>query len=162
MRGLRPWAIFTLCVAMILVATAGCRSSALSTPTVTVGDVDFEVEVAKTQAEQTQGLSDRESLPPMTGMLFLFGTVGPTAMWMRGMEFPLGFVWIGEECTVVDTALNAPPPAPGTPDSQLTRYASAAPAAYTLEVNAGQVEQRGIQVDDNVRFSGISADGADC
>ena len=162
MRGLRPWAIFALCVAMILVATVGCRSSELSTPTVTVGDVDFEVEVAKTQAERTQGLSDRESLPPMTGMLFVYGTVGHLAMWMKGMGFALDFVWVAEECTVVDTALNAPPPAPGTPDSELLRYTSAVPAAYVLEVNAGQVEQRGIQVGDKVRFSGISADGADC
>ena len=162
MRGLRPWAIFTLCMAIMLVATGGCRSSVPSKPTVTVGDVDFEMEVAKTQAERTQGLSDRESLPPMAGMLFVFGTVGPSAMWMRAMKFPLDFVWIGEECTVVDTTLNAPPPAPGTSDSELLRYTSAVPAAYTLEVNAGQVEQRGIQVGDKVRFSGISTEGADC
>ena len=152
------------CVVLVITiaGVVSCRDAVPSAPAVTVGDVAFEVEIARTPAVRTQGLSDRESLPSMAGMLFVFRTVGPATMWMREMKFPLDIVWIGEECTVVDTALNAPPPAPGTPDSELPRYTSAVPAAYVLEINAGEVEQLGIEIGDEVRFSGISTEGADC
>ena len=152
----------TILLVVTLSAVLGCRGSPSSGPTVTVGDTAFEVEIARTSAERVQGLSGRESLMPMKGMLFVFETGKASTFWMRGMQFALDFVWIGEDCTVVDTTLNVLSPAPGTPNSELTTYRSAVPAAYTLEINAGEVERQGIDMGDRVSFSGISAEGADC
>ena len=134
----------------------------IEAPTVTIGDVAFRAEVASEPAERFKGLSGRGSLPPLTGMLFVFESGRTSSFWMRGMLFPLDFIWIGGDCTVVDTTLNAPAPAAGTADSALATYLPATPAAYTFEVNAGEVEQSGIQVGDEVRFSGFSVLGADC
>lgn len=133
-------------------------------PTATIGGVELEVEVVATPARRTRGLSGRESLPSMTGMLFVFESGSASAFWMRDMRFALDFVWIGDRCAVVDTTLNVPPPLPGTPDSSLPTYASASPAAYTLEINAGEVERLGIRVGDRMRFSGFppGVSGADC
>jgi uncharacterized membrane protein (UPF0127 family) len=127
-----------------------------------VGGVEFEVEIVHMPAGRTKGLSDRDRLRPQTGMLFVFETGKASAFWMKDMRFPLDFVWIGNECEVVDTTANVPPP--DSPDSPLPIYESDPPAAYTLEVNAGEVEQLGIQTGDSVRFSGFpeGLDGADC
>ena len=147
---------------VVFVAAVGCGRAGSSASIVTVDDVGFEVEVAHTPTERAKGLSDRESLAPMAGMLFVFETGRASAFWMRGMEFALDFVWIGEGCAVVDTTVDVSSPAPGTLDSELPFYQAAVPAAYALEVNAGEVERLGILAGDQVRFSGISVKGADC
>ena len=137
-------------------------SPAPSAPTVTVGEVAFEVEVSRTPADRNQGLSGRDGLPPKTGMLFVFQPARAPTFWMKGMLFPLDFVWIGEDCTVVGTTSNAPHPAPGTPDSALPVYHSPGPVAHNLEINAGEIELSHIEVGDRVRFSGFSANGTEC
>ena len=143
-------------------AATPATTSGPTAPTVTVGDVEFEVEIVHTPAERATGLSGRDSLRPMTGMLFVFESGTASAFWMKDMRFPLDFVWIGEECEVVDTTLNVPhPPAP---DSPLQTFESVSPAAYTFEVNAGELEALGIQKGDPVRFAGFPEDvvGAKC
>ena len=157
-----PTLLFVLFVA--LVAPGGCGSPAAGGASVVVGDVTFGVEVAQTPAERRQGLSGRDSLQPMTGMLFVFESGRATSFWMKEMRLPLDFIWIGEECTVVDTEPNVPPPAEGTADAELPTYSSGVPAVYVFEVNAGDVERYGIAVGDRVRFSDLSPDvtGAYC
>ena len=130
--------------------------------TVTLGTVDFAAEVARTLAERAKGLSGRPGLRPGTGMLFVFDSGRASTFWMKGMLFPLDIVWIGVDCRIVDITLNVPPPAPTTVDSELSIYASNAPAAYTFEVAAGEVDGRGIKIGDEVRFSGISEVGGRC
>jgi uncharacterized membrane protein (UPF0127 family) len=149
---------------MALVAAGGCGRPAADRASVVVGDVTFGVEIAQTPAERRQGLSGRDSLQPMTGMLFVFESGRATPFWMKGMRLPLDFIWIGEECTVVDTAPNVPPPAEGAAGAELPSYRSGVPAAYVFEVNAGDVERYGIVVGDTVRFSDLSPDvtGAEC
>jgi uncharacterized membrane protein (UPF0127 family) len=89
-------------------------------------------------------------------MLFVFDSDVASAFWMKGMRFPLDFIWISRECTVSDVTAVVPAPGPDTPDSQLLTYRSAAPAAYNFEVNAGEAEQHGVRVGDPVRFVGMS------
>ena len=79
---------------------------------------------------------------------------------MKDMRFPLDFIWIGADCRVVDVTVEVPPPAPGTPNRELPTYRSSRPAAYTLEVNAGEVERHGVAIGDPVRFSPQVIEGA--
>ena len=78
------------------------------------------------------------------------------------MKFDLDFVWIGEDCSVVDIHQNVPRQADGQSASDLPRYSPNAPALYNLEINAGLVETLGIEVGDKVTFSGFSGTGAIC
>lgn len=133
-----------------------------SMPAVAIGGALFEVEIAATTDTRTRGLSGRERLAPQTGMLFVFEPAVASAFWMKEMLFPLDFVWIGKDCKVVDVTLNAPAPAPGTPDSSLPIYEIEAMAGYTLEINAGEVEALGIQVGDGVVFSDVEVEGGGC
>ena len=129
---------------------------------VTIGDVTFGAEVAHTPAEHAKGLSDRDDLAPRTGMLFVFQSGAVSAFWMNRMRFALDFVWVSADCEVAGVTIDAPPPDPEATDVSLPFYTSPAAAAYTFEINAGEVAEHGIEVGDPVSFSGISVEGADC
>ena len=152
--------------ALLLSIAIGCAGAgtiaAPDGPAVTVGNAVFQVEVADTPQARSKGLSGRDSLPLMSGMIFVFESGRTSSFWMKGMRFPLDFVWIGEECTVVDTHTNIQPSTPDTDDGQLPLYRSDSPAMYTLEINAGKVAEVGIEVGDSVTFSGFSGEVIFC
>ena len=125
------------------------------TPTVKVDDITFEVEVADTRLLRSRGLTGRPYLGEREGMLFIPDGADAGNFWMKGMLFPLDFIWIGSNCRVADITVNAPVLYPGTPDDEIRRYNSYPPAAYTLEVNAGEVDRFGIRVGDKVQFDNI-------
>lgn len=144
----------------ILVIVAGCSSSL--GPEVLVGGVAFQVELAVTPAERQQGLSGRERLARREGMLFVYGEPRLLSFWMNGMLFPLDFVWIGPECTVVGITPEVPSPPPGAALGGLRTYSPSSPASYNLEIGAGEAARAGLALGDPVRFLGIMAEGADC
>jgi uncharacterized membrane protein (UPF0127 family) len=116
-------------------------------PKVVIGQATFTVEVAVTDAKRERGLGYRDTLPPLHGMLFVYPAKGDYAFWMKGMRFPLDFVWISGT-TVVDITQNVPV-SPG-PDFPL--YRPKAPADKILEINAGEIRRAGIKIGDSVRF----------
>lgn len=116
---------------------------------VKVGETLVKVEVADTADERKKGLGGRESLATDSGMLFIYPTADKYIFWMKGVKFPLDFIWIADN-QVVDIIKNAPAPAKETPDDQLLRYAPTQPVDKILEVNGGFVEQQGIKIGDKV------------
>ena len=125
------------------------------TPRVEVDGIEFEAEVADTQLRRERGLTGRRYLEERNGMLFIPDGAYVGDYWMKGMLFPLDFIWIGRDCRVVDLIVYARIPPPGTPDDEIRRYSSYPAAGYTLEVNAGEVDRFGIRVGDKVRFDNI-------
>ena len=125
------------------------------TPAVKIEDVRFEVEVADTQRLREIGLAGRTYLEERNGMLFVpeGPEVGP--FWMKGMLFPLDFIWISSDCRVVDVSPYTNVPRPGTPDNEIRRYRSYPSAVYTLEVNSGEADRFRIRVGDKVKFENI-------
>ena len=125
-----------------------------------IGDVLFPAELAVALEERSQGLSGRESLPPGTGMLFVFESLSTASFWMAGVVFPLDFIWISRQCAVVDITPDAPPVPTGTPASQIPQYRSSAPASFNFEINGGEAETHGLAIGDKVRFFGVSSTAA--
>ena len=125
------------------------------TPVVEINDGKFEVEVADTPWLRDRGLRGRSYLPEREGMLYI--PDGPAAgrFWMKGMLFSLDFIWIDRDCRVVDLATYVDVPRPSTPDDDIPRYRSYPRAAYTLEVNAGEVDRFRIRVGDSVKFENV-------
>lgn len=127
---------------------------------VRIGGLVIDAEQARSQEDRVQGLSGRESLAADAGMLFVFDEERQPGFWMLEMRFPLDFIWISGDGIVVDLTEDVPPPAPGTPDSDLPLYRPDMPVRYVLEVNAGVVRTAGVRVGDAVRFEpDISQDG---
>lgn len=116
------------------------------------GKLDFEIEIADSKEERAQGLGGRTNLASNSGMLFIFDTADKHKFWMKGVKFPLDFIWIKGN-KVVDLTVGAQPVDPGTPDSSLVIYSPIEPVDKALEVNAGVLREHNIQVGDIVEIS---------
>jgi uncharacterized membrane protein (UPF0127 family) len=108
------------------------------------GSVQFQVELADTDAERSQGLMWRGSMPADRGMLFIFPRPAAQAFWMRNTYIPLDILYIGDDGRIVSIAKNTQPlseaPIP-----------SGAPARGVLEINGGLSDRLGILPGDRVR-----------
>lgn len=114
-----------------------------------IGNAVINVEIADTQALRSQGLGGRESLASDSGMLFIFPETKKYQFWMKGLKFPLDFIWI-QNGKVVDILKNIPAPTPGQSDQSLPLYESVVPVNQVLEVNAGFADFFGIRIGDPV------------
>jgi uncharacterized membrane protein (UPF0127 family) len=107
----------------------------------------LDLELARTQAEQNFGLMYRESLPPDSGMLFVYQAPSTEAYWMYHTLIPLSIAFIDEKGTIVDIKdmprLNDPH---DVIEASSHEYPSVAPYWYALEVNEGWFVQHGVGV----------------
>lgn len=104
-----------------------------------IGDGELKVELADTIIKRYRGLSGRKFLPQNQGMLFVFPKPGYYGFVMRGMKFPLDFVWLDQNKKVVETTTHI------KPSSYPKVFRPGRPVQYVLEVNAGWVEKNSIQ-----------------
>ena len=95
-------------------------------------------------------------------MLFVFESPMPLQFWMKRMQFPLDFVWIGADCTISEITREVPPPPPGTKDSDLARISPQGEMQYVLEINAGEASVQGLDVGHPVVFAGSIAGRFEC
>ncbi len=104
-----------------------------------IGSTQIQVETSDEIGEQVQGLSGRDSLCDNCGMLFVYDKAMIQNFWMKGMNFPLDFIFI-REGRVVEIVKNVP-----SPESlKVSRVVSTQEADMVLEVNAGFVERKDI------------------
>ena len=99
----------------------------------TIGEKTLNIEVADTDDERMQGLSDRDSLPRGSGMLFIFEKPGVHGFWMKDMRFPIDIVWLDESYKVVDIARSM------SPNSFPHVFYPPRPVKYVLETNPGEL-----------------------
>jgi len=107
---------------------------------VTVGQVAVQAEVVRTPEKLYQGLSHRQELPAGRGMLFVMPRLEVQHFCMRGMEFPLDFLWLVPG-RVVGVEKNVPAAYPGT-------LTSPGPVSHVLEVPGGFCDTYGIRAGD--------------
>lgn len=108
----------------------------------------FQVEVATTEAQRTQGLMHRAALPADTGMLFIFGAERPYSFWMKNCLISLDIIWMDYSRRIVHIEQDVPP----CQEEPCPSYRPAGSALYVLEVNAGTTAQLGIAVGDLAEF----------
>lgn len=112
------------------ISTAPVVSDNTYNRTLTTGAATIHIAVANTEQSRQQGLSDTTSLPPDSGMLFVFDTPAQPGFWMKDMNYALDFVWLDNNMDIVAI----------TPDVAATTYPQIfyppQPIQYVLEVNA--------------------------
>ena len=106
----------------------------------TVSLQDIQLEIADTPEKRVQGLSGRKELAQGQGMLFVFDTPQKAGIWMKDMNFPIDIIWFDEQKTVVHIKEHA------TPESFPEVFTPPTLASFVLEVPAGFVKERGIEV----------------
>ncbi|HSW89603.1 MAG TPA: DUF192 domain-containing protein [Patescibacteria group bacterium] len=114
---------------------------------ISIGSNSLSVEVVSTSEQLSKGLGDRDKLDS-DGMLFVLPQRQMATFWMKDMLFALDFVWI-DSGRVVDLTVNVPAQ-PGIADQFLRVYSPKSPVTHVLEMNAGEVAKRHIQVGDRV------------
>jgi uncharacterized membrane protein (UPF0127 family) len=136
---------FALTLLGMLLACGRVGEAGLPRGKVTIAGTTVGVDVARTPADRAQGLSGREGLAEGEGMLFLHEEPGQHGYWMKDMRFAIDILWI-RAGRIVDTAHRVPPPAPGTPRSELRIYAPRSDADVVLEVPGGFARAHGWDV----------------
>ena len=118
---------------------------------VTIRGVAVKVEIADTPHRRAEGLRGRAYLSEGAGMAFFFSNNDDSAIWMKGMKFPIDILWV-KDGKVVDMEENVAPALPGTPDALLPQYRPDSSADMVLEVKAGFVKKNSIRRGDAVGF----------
>ena len=108
--------------------------------TITIGSTTLQVEVASTDAEREQGLSDRSSLATGKGMLFVFNPPQPVGFWMKDMEFSLDMVFADQHGVITKIDTNV------SPATYPEVFPSGSSIMYVLEIPAGYAQSSGIAI----------------
>jgi uncharacterized membrane protein (UPF0127 family) len=144
---LRDMTALFLAALLGVVGLAGAQAVSKSGTTwlwVTVGQVTIKAEAVRTPEQLYRGLSYRRELPEGQGMLFFMPEMQVQLFCMRGMLFPLDFIWI-RDGRVAGLTRNVPPDFTGD-------LSSPVPVNYVLEVPAGFGDKYAIRVGDPVRW----------
>ena len=99
--------------------------------------VQYHVEIAKTNEEQTKGLMHRLDLKKNGGMLFLFDTEKKASFWMKDTLIALDIIFINKNGSINKIHSNARP-------KSLKRIKSKGKVLAVLEINAGEAKKNNI------------------
>ena len=111
----------------------------------------FDVEMALTGRQQSQGLMYRPSLAPDGGMLFVHRPARTVSMWMRNTALPLDMLFIAEDGEIVKIVERAVP-------YSLAIISSGRPVRGVLEVNGGTASRLGLRPGDKVVHSAFGSE----
>lgn len=130
-----------------LLPLSGCAN--VGGPWVELNGERFTVEIADTAESQTRGLMFRDRMDAEHGMLFVFDREEPRAFWMRNTRIPLDILYFDAQHALVSVSAGVPP----CTTQQCPNYPSAAPAKFTLELNAGTTRRLGTKRGDTITFA---------
>jgi uncharacterized membrane protein (UPF0127 family) len=103
----------------------------------------FDVEMALTPEQMSQGLMYRRSMAADAGMLFDYVTPQPASFWMKNTLIPLDMIFIAADGKIVNIRERAVP-------QSLDPVPSKGPVRAVLEVNGGIAAKLGIKPGDQV------------
>lgn len=118
---------------------------------VIINDLIIDVELADSVEKRSKGLGGRENLASNSGMLFIFEKPEIEKFWMKGLNFPLDFVWINGD-KIVDLHQNIKQPTANQLDNTLEIIQPRVVADKVLEINAGLIEKYQIEINQSVKF----------
>lgn len=139
-------AILLMSVSLFLVERKESSIIIVSFP----NDRELETEVADTPEKLLFGLAFRETLPPKSGMLYIFESTGSHRITTKEYRFPVDVMWMDESRRIVHMMENVPPcerdPCPwygDLPD----------PVRYVLQTEAGFIKQAGITTGMELKYT---------
>ncbi|HZS11761.1 MAG TPA: DUF192 domain-containing protein [Nitrospirales bacterium] len=110
----------------------------------------LETEVADTPEKLLFGLAFRESLPPGSGMLYIFETSDRHRVRTTAFTFPVDIIWVDESHHVVDVHPNAAP----CPREPCVAYGPPVEnARYVIETAAGFAQQEHVAPGMELKFT---------
>ena len=146
-RSLLAPILAVLAALLVFGAIDAARSVAFEETPLTIaaegGRFEFQVELAVSPEQRSQGLMFREDLAEDRGMLFDFGRPQRASMWMRNTYVPLDMLFIDAAGRITQIATDTQP----LSDAAI---ASREPVRAVLELRAGVTAKLGIEPGDRV------------
>lgn len=109
------------------------------------GSHRFNVEVARTEAEQEQGLMFRKALDADGGMLFPMDPPRTASFWMKNTVIPLDILFIHTDGSIAFIQANAVP-------YSREPVSAGVPVAAVLELRGGRAAELGIREGDRLSW----------
>ncbi len=108
----------------------------------------FDIWLAQTPNQQTQGLMFVRDLPENRGMLFLADEPRVFNMWMKNTYIPLDMVFIAADGRIAKIAENTTP-------LSLAIVSSDVPVSAILEIKGGEAARRALHAGDHVTWKAV-------
>ena len=105
----------------------------------------FDIEIAKTVAQKSKGLSGRKILCKNCGMLFIFAFETNLPFWMKDTLIPLDMIWLDKNGKIVDIQTI-------TETNSTKIYQNQTPAKYVLELNANDSQKINLKIGDIIQI----------
>ena len=112
-----------------------------------IGPARLRVSLADNDWERRQGLAGVDQLAENEGVLFVFDQPGRYVFWMKGMKFPLDFVWIKDDQVIEVTEKVGLEQMDIRPKQAVDKV---------LEVNSGFVGRQKLKIGDKVSYESVS------
>jgi len=130
---------------VLLLALSGCQCTSHKGSVVRISgkksNVEFNVEIVRTDEDRQRGLMFRDSLAQNSGMIFIFDQEGNYPFWMKNTKIPLDIIYFDSDWKVVGILEDM------EPMSRASRGIGK-PARYVLEINAGLAKKEGLNIGD--------------
>jgi len=143
--------------AVAMLALAAPVAAACADDAVTVigdfGQARFTVTVADDPDERNKGLMFVESMPTLTGMLFVYDAPQPASFWMRNTLIPLDMLFADDTGTILRIHENAVP-------LDETPIDGGDGVSAVLEINGGLAARLGIAAGDTLQHPSFGPDAA--
>lgn len=117
------------------------------------GSISFRVEIADDVQERAVGLMNRESLPKLSGMLFVYERPQSLAFWMRNTLIPLDMIFVEPNGRIASIKANAIP-------LDETAIEGGDGLTHVLEIGGGLAAKFGISVGDILRHPSFNQNEA--
>lgn len=146
MNWLRKIAVLAAALVMVWAVGAGAQApferTTLDIET-TQARHSFNIELALTPAQQSQGLMFRRKMAADAGMLFFHQRERVATMWMRNTILPLDMLFVATDGRVVHIVERTVP-------QSLTTISAGRPVRAVLELNAGTVRRLAVKSGDRL------------
>ena len=110
----------------------------------------FDLWIAQTPEQQSQGLMFVRDLPENRGMLFIAQQPRVFSMWMKNTYIPLDMVFIGADGRIRKIV-------PNTTPHSLATVSSDEPVKAIVELKGGEAARRSLQVGDRATWKTATA-----
>ncbi len=119
-----------------------------------IKDKTYTLEIARTIAQKTKGLSQRESLCSDCGMIFTYSFEQRLPFWMKDTHIPLDIIWLAQNGRIIHMEKTVPPQSKDE-NGRYLLYQPPELAQYVIELNAGQADQRQLKKGDLIDLSSL-------
>ena len=139
--------IISIVIALVIIFSFFRKTTnpTLETIKLSLKSKEYQIEIARTSPQKAAGLSNRPSLCPNCGMIFLFDKDTSLPFWMKDTLIPLDMIWINSKGEVTDIIT-------ATDIKSLKILQNTKPAKYVIELNANDAQKIGLNVGDIIKL----------